>query len=234
MEHLFSGLDAVLFDLDGTLVETDIDFPLMKREMIRFAADHGLSSEELAGLDILAITDSLASHVRGTRGEAAAKAAYREALAILEDIELRHSASAREIRPARELTRMLRCLNTKVGVVTRNCRAASEQSLGRVGIAPDVLICREDVLRTKPSGDHLLAALEQLSARPEKSLMIGDHVMDILAGKAAGMRTIGLLTEGRTPEHFASARPDAMARNLHEILDALVGCHSQLEHEPAP
>ena len=226
MNHLFSDLEAVLFDLDGTLVETNIDFPLMKREMIRFANDQGLSSSDLAGLDILAIVDRMTHHVRHARGESAAEATREQALLILEEIELRHSADAQEIWPARELIRALQGLSIKVGIVTRNCRAASEQSLARAGIAPDVLLCREDVARTKPSPEHLLAALERLSAKPERSLMIGDHPMDAAAGKAARMRTIGLLTKGRSPDYFASAEPDAVAASLSEILSALIDSHS--------
>src|SRR3990172_3439391 len=121
MNHLFSNLDAVLFDLDGTLVETNIDFPLMKREMIRLAADYGLPDSDLSSLDILAIVERMVEHVRQVRDDETAELARDEAFGILEEIELRHSADAREIRPARELVEALQSQGVRVGIVTRNC-----------------------------------------------------------------------------------------------------------------
>ena len=55
MKPLLARVEAALFDLDGTLVETNIDFPLMKREMITLAQEQGLDPQALARLDILAI-----------------------------------------------------------------------------------------------------------------------------------------------------------------------------------
>jgi len=233
MNHLLSNLDAVLFDLDGTLVETNIDFPLMKRKMIRLAGHYGLSPSELAGLDILAIVERMAQRAGEQQGDDAAEAARDEAFTALQQIELRHSAEAREIAPARDVVEALRSRNIKVGIVTRNCRAASQEALTRAGIAADALVCREDVSQAKPSANHLLAALKLLRARPGRSLMVGDHLMDVAAGKAAGMRTIGLLTQGRPPDYFSPVHPDAVACDLNEILSALINSHSQLEHEPA-
>ena len=226
MRDLFSDLDSALFDLDGTLVETNIDFQLMKSEMVDFAARHGIDADELLGLDILAIVEKTSAKLSANSGEKAAQAAKKEALDVLEKIELRHAASAQEVPPARELIAELRNRGIAVGIVTRNCRAASEESIARAGIHPDVLLCREDVERTKPSPDQLLTALEMLKVKPERSIMIGDHLMDVIAGKAAGMKTIGVLTPGRADDFFDKVDPDAVARNLGEILSAFIDHHS--------
>jgi phosphoglycolate phosphatase len=225
MNHLFTDFDAVLFDLDGTLVETNIDFPLMKREMLNLATSCGVSVSQLAGLDILAIVDRMAHHIRFKEGAPAADNARRRALSILQEIELRHSKDAKEIPPARELIDYLKCQNIKVGIVTRNCRAASEDSLVRTGLHPDVLIAREDVGRAKPAPDQLRMALQYLDVEPERAVMIGDHPMDVAAGNAAGMRTIGLLPAGKEDNYYASVNPDAIARDLREILSAVIDNH---------
>ena len=47
--------------------------------------------------------------------------------------------------------------------------------------------------------------------------MVGDHVMDVAGGKAAGMRTLGLLTPERAPDFFAAAAPDGVIRALPEL-----------------
>jgi len=218
MKRLFENLDAALFDLDGTLVETNIDFPLMRREMLRLAEEAGVDDGDLPNKDILGIVHCAEEKLGPKRGRE-----FRDrAFAILEEIELRHSQDTQEILCARELLEKLKERGARIGVVTRNCRAASEISLTAAGLDPDLLLCREDVRLTKPHPHQLLLALSRLGAEPERSVMIGDHTMDVTAGKAAGMRTIGLLTAGRPADFFESAAPDAVASSLKDILDAIV------------
>ncbi len=225
MRELFAELDAVLFDLDGTLVETNIDFSLMKSEMLRLARDTGIDGD-LTSLDILAIVDHMNEHVRLRIGKTAAQQVRADALGVLEVIELRHSSNAVEIPAAHELVLALRERGVPVGIVTRNCRAASEDALSRTRIVPDVLLCREDVVHAKPKPDQLFAALSMLSATPDRSVMVGDHTMDMIAGKAAGMRTIGLLAPDRANDFFDDVAPDAVANNLFEILCAVIDSNS--------
>lgn len=223
MSPLLNLVEAVLFDLDGTLVETNIDFPLMKRTVIALAAEHGVETDGLDGLDILAAVDTAAQRLR-LRGARAESASLRKrAMAALRDIELRHARHTREVHFARDLVERLRSRGIKVGVVTRNCRPASEISLDMARISPDTLICREDTRRHKPHPEQLHAALDTLGARAERSIMVGDHLMDVQSGRAAGMKTIGLLRGGRPPGFFDAARPDYVARSLEEVLDAIVG-----------
>ncbi len=226
MLSLPNPVDAVLFDLDGTLVETNIDFPLMKREALALAARHGLDTSGLAGLDILGIVDAAVRTLvfRGRHEDA-------EDLRIttmrrLEEIEMRHARDTQEIPFARELVDKLKERGIRVGVVTRNCRPASRTSLAIAGIEPDVLVCREDSENQKPHPEPLRIALDTLGARAEASVMVGDHLMDIESGRAAGMRTIGFLRTSRPPDFFDGVRPDLVVHDLAEVLRAIVGCDS--------
>jgi phosphoglycolate phosphatase len=222
MKRLFENVDAVLFDLDGTLVETNIDFPLMRSEMLRIAAEVGVPERDIPNLDILGIVQ----HVEDVLGTGKGGEFRERAFQILQEIELRHSRDTKEIEHARELLDALKARGARVGIVTRNCRSASRMSVEMAGLSPDLLLSRDDVRRTKPHPEQLLAALVHLQSAPGRSVMVGDHLMDITAGKAAGMRTIGLLTPIREPYFFDSVEPDAVARNLKEILDAVIDSHS--------
>lgn len=227
MKQLLTGVEAVLFDLDGTLVETNIDFPLMKSEMLALAQQFGVDPAPAKSMDILAIVQHVAETLQA-RGEAQqAQTARQQAMRKLREIEMVHSQTAREIAFAGRLIEALSSRGVKVGIVTRNCREASEASLKACGLAGDfIMLAREDVLRTKPHPDHLLEALRLLDAQPSKSVMVGDHTMDVEAGKAAGMRTIGLLALDRPRDFFEKAQPDAVVESLQEILDAFDDLHS--------
>lgn len=222
MKRLFDNVDAVLFDLDGTLVETNIDFPLMKREMLRIAALAGVPEEELLSYDILGIVQCVEEMLGEDSGGEFRIQAYR----ILEEIELRHSRDTKEIAYAGELLAALKSRGVKIGIVTRNCRAASEMSIQIAGLLPDVMLAREDVAKAKPHPEHLLIALSRLDASPECSVMVGDHIMDIRAGKDAGLRTIGILATSSDPGFFDELAPDAVVESLKEILDAVIDSDS--------
>jgi phosphoglycolate phosphatase len=227
MKQVLDGLEAVLFDLDGTLVETNIDFALMKREMLALADRLDLDSQPAKGMDILAIVDYVEEQIEARDDRDRAVAARSDAMAKLQEIELGHSEKATEIASARNLVEALKAHGVKVGIVTRNCRQAGLISLEASGLGTDfIMLAREDVRKTKPHPDHLLEALKLLDASPEKSVMVGDHWMDVEGGKAAGMRTIGLLSPDRPRDFFDAVKPDAVVESLREILDALIDLNS--------
>ena len=222
MKPLPTTVDCVLFDLDGTLVDTNIDFELMRRELIALATEHGIDPNALANLDILAIVRNAADLLRSQKKHEEATQLTDRAMNLLEEIELRHARNTQHIPFARELTITLKDRGIGVGIVTRNCRKASRISLDMAQIEPDVLVCREDTANHKPHPEPLHTALETLNARADASVMVGDHIMDVQGGKAAGMRTVGLLRDGRPEGFFDSSGPDMVARDLKEVLDAII------------
>lgn len=219
MKPLVVRIDSVLFDLDGTLVDTYIDFALMKREMTERALSLGLRPEDLDGLDILGIAKAAASSASASDNR---EAIYSHAMRILEEIELRHARDTIPVPYAAESISILRERGIGIGIVTRNCRTASELSLQIVGITPDVMICREDSQNHKPHPEPLLIALDKLNAKSGNSIMIGDHIMDVQAGKAAGLKTIGFLREDRPDDFFDAVSPNFIARNLREAMGAII------------
>ncbi|MCL6519048.1 MAG: HAD-IA family hydrolase [Armatimonadetes bacterium] len=213
MTNLFNGIRAALFDLDGTLIETNIDFARMRRELIALASRHGISEHEVSGLDLLAIVDYVIAH-----SYAPAEAIRSEAFKKLEEMELARIDEAKEIPGARELIQFLQKERIGVGIVTRNSRRAVEISLAKAGISVDVLLTRDDVKNAKPHPDHLLQALNALRAKPSEAVMIGDHWMDIQGGKAAGTLTVGFLRPDRPDDFFDKEKPDLIVRSLSELL----------------
>ncbi len=226
MTPLLEQVEALLFDLDGTLVETNIDFPRMKREVLNLAQMAGLDNNELERLDILSIIDHGDNLLRKSGLAQQAKRFRAQAFAKLEEIEMRHAAEAREIPGAKELIRSLKARGIRVGIVTRNCREASELALKIVGIEPDVLVSRDDCPSHKPNPDPIFLALASLGAKPSTSAIVGDHLMDIQSGRSAGLKTVGFLREDRPSDFFDEVSPDLVVRSLSEVMRAVVGDNS--------
>lgn len=218
MKNPFTGLRAILFDLDGTLIETRIDFDLMKRETLRLARSAGIDAEGAEALDVLSIVEGARKKLGGEAGDAFRARAF----ALLEEIEISHCANPVDIPGASELLQTLDGNGVAVGIVTRNCRRVSERLVERGDLPHRALLTRDDVPRTKPDPAHLLAALASMGFAsspdaPTPCAMVGDHWMDVQGGRAAGMRTVGLL-RGRDPSFFAPATPDLLADELVDLL----------------
>jgi phosphoglycolate phosphatase len=223
--HL-AGIQALLFDFDGTLVEPSIDFVQMRRAVMDVVHTHGIDEEvqERLGLmrmhllEIIArVQEQLAAS--DTPPEPFIRQAHEAILAI--EIDAASRASVYSGVP--EMLDELAHRGLGVAIVTRNCRPAVEAILRRTPMRHDVLLTRDDVEHVKPDPRHLLAALDQLGVAGERSAMCGDHPMDITAGKAIGAKTIGVLQAGVGPDHFAAVAPDMILHRVTDLLDHLDG-----------
>jgi phosphoglycolate phosphatase len=204
-------IQAVLFDLDGTLVETEIDFAGMRQGSLDAARRHGAPAEDLAGRDALGIIAAVSARLVDP-------APFQEEVEqILCAIELRACATARAMPGAANLLAWLEGCAIRTSIVTRNCRPAAEEALARAGLPWALLLTRADVPRVKPDPLHLLLAAERLGAAPEATLMVGDHPMDVQAGRAAGMRTAGFWRAEGARDRLRAEEPDLLIGELGEL-----------------
>ncbi len=167
---------GVVFDLDGTLVDSALDFDLMREEM---GLPHGQ-----------AILEALA--------EVPAGPAKQRMLQILASHEATGAAKSTLINGVPEVLSLLKKNQVPVAVLTRNSRQMAEQMLEKFDIAVSQLVAREDA-PPKPDPAGLLLIAERWSLPPNRLLMCGDYKFDLEAGRAAGMTTV-LYAPGQRPK----------------------------------
>jgi pyrophosphatase PpaX len=109
----------------------------------------------------------------------------------------------------------------KIGVVTLKHTPVAEEVLKNLNLLSyiDYIEGDDDVSELKPSPEHILRALSALKSTPENSVVIGDTVMDIKAGKSAKCRTIGVLWGAMSMDDLSLAGADFLARNPNELED---------------
>jgi HAD superfamily hydrolase (TIGR01549 family) len=214
---------ALIFDLDGTLVDTVYAHVLSWQ--LAFAE---------AGITI----DGWRIHRRiGMSGGLFTRAVMREigrALAPQEvaAVQDRHSALFNEFLPQRtplpgavDLLRYLRSTGVKHGIATSGTRPDINPSLDALGIPSDmVVIERGDVARAKPEPDLFLACQVKLDVAAADCYVVGDAVWDLLAARRAGMLSVGLLSGGYGEDELSRAgafRVYRDAAELHRALDEL-------------
>jgi hydrogenase expression/formation protein HypE len=185
-------LRAVLFDFDGTLTRPGaLDFAAIKREL-------GCPPERF----VLEWVRDLADGPE-----------RRRALGALERFELDAAAASAPNEGAEDLVLRLRDLGVAVGILTRNGRVAVDAALRRFpSLAPkdfDVILTRDDGLAPKPAPDGVVHAARVMGARPGETLVVGDYLLDVQAGRAAGAVTAYLVNGGGGVRDVENAVPDA-------------------------
>jgi phosphoglycolate phosphatase len=211
-------IKAIIFDFDGTLAVLNIDFPLMRERITaligRFGVDEGTIRERY----LLEMIDEVYPILR-KENACSAEEFYEKAHRILHEIELRAAEEGRLIPGAEATLRMLRQRGLKIGIITRNCEEAVRRVFPAIDDYCDIFISRDSVEKVKPHPDHLNSALDALGVSGEEAVMVGDHTLDIQAGKRVGMKTAGVLTGRITKEEFKEAEADYILKDATEVFE---------------
>ncbi len=146
---------------------------------------------------------------------------YQKAHQILHEIEMEAAEKGSLILDAERTLKDLRGKGIKIGIVTRNCEEAVRKVFPDINNFCDVFVSRNSVKKVKPHPDHLTYVMESLKTSGRESVMVGDHIIDIQAGKRVGMKTIGVLTGRTKKEEFEKAGADYILRDAAEVCELL-------------
>jgi phosphoglycolate phosphatase len=212
--------DAMLFDFDGTLAVLNLDFAAMRQGVLELAVTYALPVETLQTMYVLEMIDHGAGLLR-QQHPGRAEAFYRAAHQILQDIEIAAAQYSALLPRIEELLEALQQRQVGVGIVTRNCAAAVYRIFPQLETHCQALLARDHVTQVKPHPGHLQAALARLGSSPARTIMVGDGVLDIQAGKALGMFSVGVLS-GETPrDKLVAQGADLILASAAELLQYL-------------
>jgi pyrophosphatase PpaX len=203
--------DAVLFDLDGTLLDS---VALIVSSYHHTLAAHGLAprtdSEILVGL--------------GTPLEAQlSRWADHAQIPALIDTYRAHNFAYHDamVRPYPGVTDVVRRLKgvSKLAIVTSKRREGTRRGLASLGLDDCLthLVCADDVTRAKPHPEPVERAVALLEVDRARTLFVGDSPHDMESGRAAGVRTCGVLWGPFREHELAPCRPDHYARDAAEL-----------------
>ena len=214
-------VDAVIFDLDGTLIDSAevyfrlveeackrLDLPIPSRETILDAARTGKGDlRKILSEKTISREDKKIDQVM---------------VVIRELFQKKFKDTVRLIPGAADLLRLIHRVGKRIGLVTATHLRYLDAKMyplkkARVASLIESVICIEDVSRYKPEPDPLIECAVRLGVSADRSVYVGDSNVDIRAGKAAGMKTVGVLTGIDGYERLKNERPDLILKSIAEL-----------------
>ena len=192
---------AVLFDLDGTLIDTSPEFVAI-----------GLQLRQAAGLPAIApeairrsVSDGAIGMVAAALEMATTDPTFEQwRQRFLNDYEKGLGQHSEPYPGLRALVSALGVSGIKWGVVTNKLSRFAHPLMEKMAFDPpaNIVITPDDVSHPKPHPEALILACKRLNCPPDRSVFVGDHRRDIEAGNAAGCTTIaaayGYLADGES------------------------------------
>jgi phosphoglycolate phosphatase len=217
-----AGFGAVIFDLDGTLIDSAADVASILNRLLAEAGIAGFALGEVEGF--------MGDGVRALIAKAFAARQARVADAALDglrdrflDLYCEQPVERTKVYPhAFEVLADLRRQGLRVGVCTNKSERPAQLILERLGFFAHVgaLVAGDSGFGQKPEAGPLLACAARLGVKPEEVVYVGDHPVDVAAGRAAGMAVVAAAF-GYSADIAAELGADAVIADLSELPAAM-------------
>jgi len=200
------GVNAVIFDLDGTIARFNLDYRALRGEVRGYLLRVGVPAS------VLSVKESVFEMLKKTeifvknsgKSAEAFEEVRNEALGIAERYELEAARDTSLLPGAYDALSALKRMDLKIGLFTLSGGKSANYILQRFKIADffGVMVPRNKVSYVKPNPEHLETALKVLGVAPEETVVVGDSNVDMESAKELKAVAVGLSTGNSTIEQL--------------------------------
>ncbi len=215
-------LRAVVFDLDGTLVDSKIDYERMAGMIREVLAEAGVPEERLTDRRKIYQIIRGGDKALAEMGVEPKKRGHIsvEMERIMNLVELDGAHLSKPMRNSAETLKALRDRGLAIGVATRGCReyAAESMRLTRIEAYVDTCLARDDVPHPKPDPRHLLDVIANLGVEPGEVFFVGDTSTDLETANAAKVAFVGYKRDEEWGKRLIDAGCTKIVNDLIDLI----------------
>jgi len=214
-------IKAVIFDLDGTLKEFNLDIKACRTKIISLLTQRGFSrslfSLNESAFDML---KKIKKYLITEDGKKQEFAKIKDMIfSVVEDFELEAARTAKIFAGIPETLKALRDMKLEIALCTISSEKATSYILKRFHLEQffDAVITRESVFEVKPHPKHLEAALDALKVRSQEAVLVGDSVKDIECAIQLNVLAVGVTTGLSSIEELTCSGAHYIASSANDI-----------------
>ncbi len=214
-------VEAVIFDLDGTLANFNLDFKTLRAEVRSYLMRIGVPASVLnvnESIFEMLIKSEIFVKNNGKPSEAFWEV-RSQALAIAEKYEMEAASTTSLLPGANETLKELKRLNLKIGLCTTSSEKAANYILQRFKIEDyfQIVVARDRVKYVKPHTEQFEVALKGLGASLQTAVIVGDSVVDMQSAKELKAIAVGLPTGVSTMEQLMNNGANYIITSLSDL-----------------
>jgi len=217
----FRGVEAVLFDFEGTLVGNQWNRKEAVQETIERLKGLGFPVDRLQGKKYSLLKNEAIAMAREI-GQS--PNSVKEEIDAIYDRFDEDALSRWSLRPqAKDFLYSLKSSDIQTGLVSNVGKKALEEAILKLGLSSlfNIIISRNDVRHLKPNGEGIRLALNRLGVPGGKALFVGDSLDDIQAAKEAGLQVIIILGGENSRSDLLTGGPDFLIQDYGELIACL-------------
>jgi phosphoglycolate phosphatase len=221
MELPVLAIEAVIFDLDGTLAHFNLDYKALRSEVRTYLMSIGVPASLLdVNESIFEMLKKAEIYVKNSSKSAQAFDEVRvQALTIAEKYEMEAASTTSLLTGAVETLKSLKKMNLKMGLCTTSSQKAADYILQRFKIDSffGVVVPRDKVKYVKPHTEQFELALKTLGVKAKSAVIVGDSVVDMQSTSELKAVAVGLPTGITTKEQLISSGANYIVTSLTDL-----------------
>ena len=214
-------IKGIVFDLDGTLIHSSIDFPKMKRHMINILEANGVPQGLLTTKDLNVEIFEKAERAWDEKGKPESeRIGVRAQLEkAMNQGEIEAIATVEQVEEATETVRTLKEKGYKLAILTRSHHAYAVEALKKIGAYKyfDLIIGRNETPKPKPYAEAMEHTAELMGVRLDEVVLVGDHRLDMMSAANAGCLFVGVCTGRRGDESWGGQKPEVLFDSISNV-----------------
>ena len=213
-------IKAVIFDLDGTLKEFNLDTKACRTKIINCLTQQGLSRS------LFSLNESAFDMLRKIEKSPIIEGRKRQfekikdiVFSVVEEFELDAARTAKFFECTPETLKTLRDMNLKIALCTISGEKTTKYVLKRFNLERlfDAVVTRDSVVEVKPHPSHLEAALDALEVMSEEAVLVGDSVKDIQCALQLNVLTVGVTTGLASLEQLTDSGANYVTSSVADV-----------------